>query len=63
MDLPDNKGTNVKKNIYNAIWDKISNLLKREFNSMPVCDNKLIRIKKNTKKKWTPILMVLLVYL
>ena len=27
---------------YNAIWNKISNLLKKEFSSMPVYDHKYV---------------------
>ena len=31
--------------IYNEIWDKISNLLKKEFDIRPVHENKYIKIK------------------
>ena len=33
---------------YNAIWDKISNLLKKEFDSEPVYDDKYIKTKIKT---------------
>ena len=32
---------------YNAIWDKISNLLKKEFDSEPVYNDKYIKTKIN----------------
>ena len=33
---------------YNAIWDKISNLLKKEFDSEPVYDDKYIKTRIKT---------------
>ena len=37
---------------YNVLWDKISNLLEKEFDCEPVCDNKYIRTKiKSYNKK------------
>ena len=30
---------------YNTIWNKVNNLLKREFDSEPVCNDKYIKAK------------------
>ena len=30
---------------YNTIWNKVHNLLKREFDSEPVCNDKYIKAK------------------